>query len=79
MGQTIGPRGEVSDSKGRIIQKPGFRDAIEKVLTLEREVSKGPYRWLRFRNWMLGYPKLFPKKNQEKQVDNVFLLVLGYF
>lgn len=37
MGQIIGPRGEVSDSKGRIIQKPGFRDAIEKVLTLERE------------------------------------------
>jgi len=36
MGQIIGPRGEVSDSKGRIIQKPGFRDAIEKVLTLER-------------------------------------------
>jgi hypothetical protein len=35
MGMSMGSRGEVVDSAGRKIQKPGFRDAIEKVLALQ--------------------------------------------
>ncbi|NWB49868.1 gamma-mobile-trio protein GmtX [Pseudomonas gingeri] len=34
VGFSIGSRGEVIDSAGRKIQKPGFRDAIEKILSL---------------------------------------------
>lgn len=34
IGLAIGSRGEVVDSTGRKVQKPGFRDAIEKVLSL---------------------------------------------
>ncbi|RJG13653.1 hypothetical protein D3879_10600 [Pseudomonas cavernicola] len=35
LGLSIGSRGEVIDSKGRTVHKPGFRDAIEKVLSLK--------------------------------------------
>lgn len=35
MGMSIGTRGEVLDVAGRNIQKPGFRDAIEKILSLQ--------------------------------------------
>ncbi len=34
-GLTIGSRGEVVDAVGRKIHKPGFRDAIEKILSLQ--------------------------------------------
>jgi hypothetical protein len=34
LGLVIGDRGEVIDTNGREIQKPGFRDAIEKILSL---------------------------------------------
>jgi len=34
MGMSVGTRGEVMDSAGRNIHKPGFRDAIEKILSL---------------------------------------------
>lgn len=34
LGLMIGDRGEVIDTNGREIQKPGFRDAIEKILLL---------------------------------------------
>lgn len=34
-GLTIGSRGEVVDAAGRKIHKPGFRDAIEKILSLQ--------------------------------------------
>lgn len=33
-GLIIGSRGEVTDSKGRVMHKPGFRDAIEKILAV---------------------------------------------
>jgi len=33
-GLALGPRGEVIDNKGRTLYKPGFRDAIEKVLSV---------------------------------------------
>ncbi|HCB42879.1 MAG TPA: hypothetical protein DEP56_07240, partial [Pseudomonas sp.] len=35
VGLSIGSRGELVDVKGRTIHKPGFRDAIEKVLAVE--------------------------------------------
>lgn len=35
VGFSIGSRGEVVDAKGRNIHKPGFRDAIEKVLAVQ--------------------------------------------
>lgn len=35
VGLSIGSRGEVEDAKGRKIHKPGFRDAIEKVLSVQ--------------------------------------------
>lgn len=35
LGMSIGSRGEVVDSTGRAIHKPGFCDAIEKVLALQ--------------------------------------------
>ncbi|SFQ27276.1 hypothetical protein SAMN05216229_11541 [Geopseudomonas sagittaria] len=35
LGLTIGSRGEVMDAKGRNIHKPGFRDAIEKILSVQ--------------------------------------------
>jgi len=35
LGFSIGSRGEVVDGKGRTIHKPGFRDAIEKVLSVQ--------------------------------------------
>lgn len=34
-GLSIGTRGEVVDARGRKIHKPGFRDAIEKILSLQ--------------------------------------------
>jgi hypothetical protein len=34
VGLSIGARGEVIDVKGRVIHKPGFRDAIEKIISL---------------------------------------------
>lgn len=34
-GLFIGSRGEVVDAKGRMILRPGFRDAIEKVLSVQ--------------------------------------------
>lgn len=35
LGLSIGNRGEVVDRKGKTIHKPGFRDAIEKVLSVQ--------------------------------------------
>lgn len=35
VGLSIGSRGEVEDAKGRKIHKPGFRDAIEKILAVQ--------------------------------------------
>lgn len=35
VGLSIGDRGEVIDAKGRKIHKPGFRDAIEKILAIQ--------------------------------------------
>jgi hypothetical protein len=35
VGLSIGSRGELVDVKGRTIHKPGFRDAIEKVLAVQ--------------------------------------------
>ncbi|MCY1305718.1 hypothetical protein D9M70_555410 [compost metagenome] len=35
VGLSVGGRGEVVDAKGRKIHKPGFRDAIEKILALQ--------------------------------------------
>ncbi|ARH13358.1 TPA: hypothetical protein SL824_000579 [Pseudomonas aeruginosa] len=35
VGFSIGSRGEVVDARGRAIHKPGFRDAIEKVLAVQ--------------------------------------------
>ncbi|WP_371132417.1 gamma-mobile-trio protein GmtX [Pseudomonas sp.] len=35
VGLSIGSRGELVDVKGRKIHKPGFRDAIEKVLAVQ--------------------------------------------
>lgn len=35
LGFSIGSRGEVVDAKGRKIHKPGFRDAIEKILSVQ--------------------------------------------
>lgn len=35
LGYSIGSRGEVVDAKGRKIHKPGFRDAIEKILSVQ--------------------------------------------
>jgi hypothetical protein len=35
VGLSIGNRGEVVDTKGKKIHKPGFRDAIEKVLSVQ--------------------------------------------
>jgi hypothetical protein len=35
IGLSIGSRGELVDAKGRTIHKPGFRDAIEKVLAVQ--------------------------------------------
>jgi len=35
VGLSIGSRGELVDAKGRTIHKPGFRDAIEKVLAVQ--------------------------------------------
>jgi len=35
IGLSIGTRGEVTDVKGRVIHKPGFRDAIEKILAVQ--------------------------------------------
>ncbi len=35
VGLSIGSRGELVDVKGRTIQKPGFRDAIEKILAVQ--------------------------------------------
>lgn len=35
LGLVIGSRGEVVDAAGRVIHKPGFRDAIEKILSLQ--------------------------------------------
>lgn len=35
VGLSIGSRGEVADAKGRKIHKPGFRDAIEKILAVQ--------------------------------------------
>ncbi|MNP38610.1 hypothetical protein D3C76_1321330 [compost metagenome] len=35
LGFSIGSRGEVVDAKGRRIHKPGFRDAIEKILSVQ--------------------------------------------
>lgn len=35
VGLSIGSRGEVMDAKGRKIHKPGFRDAIEKLLSVQ--------------------------------------------
>lgn len=35
LGFSIGTRGELADAKGRKILKPGFRDAIEKVLAVQ--------------------------------------------
>lgn len=35
VGLSIGSRGELVDAKGRNIHKPGFRDAIEKVLSVQ--------------------------------------------
>lgn len=35
VGLSIGDRGEVVDMKGRKIHKPGFRDAIEKILAIQ--------------------------------------------
>lgn len=35
VGLSIGDRGEVIDVKGRKIHKPGFRDAIEKILAIQ--------------------------------------------
>ncbi|MNP57418.1 hypothetical protein D3C76_1522460 [compost metagenome] len=34
-GFIIGSRGEVIDKAGRLIHKPGFRDAIEKILAAQ--------------------------------------------
>lgn len=34
-GLTIGSRGEITDNAGRLIQKPGFRGAIEKILAVQ--------------------------------------------
>jgi len=34
-GLSIGTRGEVVDARGGKIHKPGFRDAIEKILSLQ--------------------------------------------
>ncbi|MDT3295941.1 gamma-mobile-trio protein GmtX [Shewanella sp. SP2S2-6] len=36
-GLCIGSRGELLDSSGRTVFKPGFRDAIEKILTVKKE------------------------------------------
>ncbi|HHX4485512.1 TPA: gamma-mobile-trio protein GmtX [Pseudomonas aeruginosa] len=35
-GMIIGSRGEIVDAAGRKVLKPGFRDAIEKILTVQR-------------------------------------------
>ncbi|WP_435609725.1 gamma-mobile-trio protein GmtX [Pseudomonas knackmussii] len=35
LGFSIGSRGEIVDAKGKRIQKPGFRDAIEKILSVQ--------------------------------------------
>lgn len=35
VGLSIGKRGEILDVKGRVVHKPGFRDAIEKILSLQ--------------------------------------------
>jgi hypothetical protein len=35
VGMSIGSRGEVQDAKGKNIFKPGFRDAIEKILAVQ--------------------------------------------
>nr|WP_314876423.1 gamma-mobile-trio protein GmtX [uncultured Pseudomonas sp.] len=35
LGFSFGSRGEVMDAKGRKIYKPGFRDAVEKILSLQ--------------------------------------------
>lgn len=35
VGLSIGDRGEIKDMKGRLIHRPGFRDAIEKVLAVQ--------------------------------------------
>ena len=35
VGLSIGSRGELVDMKGRTIHKPGFRDAIEKILAVQ--------------------------------------------
>lgn len=35
VGLSIGSRGEVVDARGRSIHKPGFRDAIEKILAVQ--------------------------------------------
>lgn len=35
VGLAIGSRGELVDAKGRNVHKPGFRDAIEKVLSVQ--------------------------------------------
>lgn len=37
VGLSIGSRGELVDVKGRAIHKPGFRDAIEKILAVQVE------------------------------------------
>lgn len=34
-GLSIGSRGEVFDAKGKIVHKPGFRNAIEKILSVQ--------------------------------------------
>ena len=34
VGLSVGDRGEIFDSKGRKIHKPGFRDAVEKILAV---------------------------------------------
>lgn len=39
LGFSIGNRGEVVDGKGRTIHKPGFRDAIEKILSVQNAKS----------------------------------------
>lgn len=35
LGMSIGARGEVVDSRGRMLHRPGFVDAIEKIIALE--------------------------------------------
>lgn len=42
LGLTVSSRGEVVDSKGRTIHKPGFRDAVEKILSLQVLADNSP-------------------------------------